>query len=151
MYNKRRYVSYFVLLIISVILSGCSFSESSSSSSESSSNSSEGSYNSLSSIVSSPSKSSKKGERYQDEIVDYTYAYVKSSEADYESFQKGLADIASRQGIVNWEEDPNTYIAIGKGLRKAKIEGVAYETYKKNLAGADYGKMQDIQKGYDSE
>ena len=154
MYNNRRYSPYLNVLIMSVILSGCSFSESSSSSSNSSgsfSKSSEGSSNSISSIVSSPSKSSKQDERYQDEVLDYTYAYVKSSAADYDSFRKGLADIAAREGIVNWEEDPKTYFAIGKGLKKAKVEGVAYETYKKNLTGSDYGKMQDIQRGYDSE
>jgi len=144
MHNKRRYACSLLFLIIAVILSGCSFSESSS-------NSSEGSSNFISSIASSPSKSSNQDERYQEEALDYTYAYVKSSAADYESFQKGLAEIAEKQGIVNWEEDPNTYIAIGKGLKKAKLEGIAFETFKKNLGSGDYGKMQDIQKGYDSK
>jgi hypothetical protein len=79
-------------------------------------------------------------------------AYVKSSkEADYAAYQKGLSDIAAKRGIVNWDQEPKTYIAIGKGLKKAGIEGVAYETYKKNFAGSDEAKMQNIQKGYESE
>ena len=147
MFKFHNFFSYLAVISLLLFLQGCSISYSS----KGSSKSSKGSSNSVSSIVSSPSESSKKGEKYQQEILDYTYAYVNSSEADYASFQKGLADIAARQGIVNWEDDPATYIAIGKGLKKAKLEGISYETYKKNLAGSDYTKMQDIQKGYDSE
>jgi len=147
MHKKTPFFQALTAAIIFSVIAGCSFSESS----KSSSGSSKGSSNSVSSIVSSPSRSSKKDLRYQDEIVDYTVAYVKSSTADYASFQKGLGEIAAREGIVNWEEDPRTYIAIGMALKKAGLEGIAYETYKKNLAGADYGKMQDIQKGYDSK
>ncbi len=147
MHKNTPFIHALTAAIVFSNIAGCSFSESS----KSSSNSSRGSSNSVSSIVSSPSRSSKQDLRYQDEIVDYTVAYVKSSTADYASYQKGLAEIAAREGIVNWEEDPRTYIAIGKGLKKAGLRGIAYETYKKNLAGADYGKMQDIQKGYDGK
>ncbi len=147
MYSKTKSGCVLAAAVVLAGLTGCSFSESS----KSSSNSSKGSSNSVSSIVSSPSRSSKQDLRYQDEIVDYTVAYVKSSEADYASYQKGLAEIAAREGIINWEEDPRTYIAIGMALKKAGLKGVSYETYKKNLAGGDYGKMQDIQKGYDSK
>jgi hypothetical protein len=31
------------------------------------------------------------------------------------------------------------------------VEGAAYETYKKNFAGGDSNKMEEIQDGYDSE
>ena len=147
MFKHRILYTYLLVLSLAILLNGCSFVWSS----KSSSKSSKASSNSISSIASSPSKSSKKEERYKEEVLDYTFAYVKSSDADYASFQKGLADIAARQGIVNWEEDPITYIGIGKGLKKAKIDGVTYETYKKNFAGSDYSKMQDIQEGYDSK
>ncbi len=147
MYWKYRLLSFAFTVSLVVVLPGCSFSYSS----DSSSKSSEGSSKSVSSIVSSPSQSSKQEDKYQQEILDYTYAYVKSSSADYPAFQKGLADIAARQGVINWEDNPNTYIAIGKALKKAKLTGISYETYKKNLAGGDYTKMQDIQKGYESK
>ncbi len=147
MLNDQKIFSYLTVICFALFLHGCSFSNSS----ESSSNSSQGSSNSVSSIVSSPSKSSKQEDSYQKEVKDYTYAYVKSSAADYAAFQNGLADIAARQGIVNWEGNSATYIAIGKGLKKAQLADITYETYKKNLAGSDYTKMQDIQKGYDAE
>ncbi len=140
MFYQKKYIYILTAFSITILLYGCSFSDSSQASSDS-----------ISSIVSSPSNSSNKEAKYQEDVLDYTHAYVKSSEADFPSFQKGLADIAATHGIVDWEQDPNTYIAIGRGLKKAKVEGVTYETYKKNFSGSDYGKMEDIQKGYDSE
>ncbi|MCK5191007.1 MAG: putative lipoprotein [Methylococcales bacterium] len=147
MFKYHTVFSYLAVISLSLFLHGCSFSYSS----ESSSKSSGGSSDSASSIVSSPSNSSKTTEKYQQEIQDYTHAYVKSSDADYASFQKGLTDIAASHGVVDWEQDSITYVAIGRGLKKAGLKGVAYETYKKNLSGSDVTKMADIQEGYDSE
>jgi hypothetical protein len=136
-----------VILVLSLISTGCSFSGSS----ESFSDSSESISDSVSSI--SESSDSDKEKQYENEVSDYTMAYVKSSQAgaDYNSFQKGLSDIAAKMGIVNWNQDPKTYTAIGKGLKKAGIEGISYETYKKNIANADQENMGNIQKGYESE
>jgi len=141
-------------MLLILFVSGCSFSESSKSISKSG--------KSISKSISSPSKSSSrssessspaKEKRYQAEVADYTAAYVHSSnqQMNLESFQHGLSEIAARIGIVNWESSPLTYQGIGKGLRKARLKGIEYETYKKNLSGGDYGKMQDIQKGYESK
>lgn len=140
-------------LALPLIVAGCSFSDSS----KSISNSVESVSDSVGSISdssgSSESSTSNKEKKYQNEVSDYTMAYVKSSaaEADYTSYLKGLSDIAAKIGIVNWDQEPKTYLAIGKGLKKAGVEGVAYETYKKNFAGSDAEKMQNIQKGYESE
>jgi hypothetical protein len=123
------------------VINGCSFSESSKSISDS-----------TSSIISSPSSISGKSKKYQDEVADFTTAYVKSSQpgAGYNTFLKGLSDIAAKEGVNNWDEDSLTYMGIGKGLKKANVEGVAYETYKKNFAGGDSKKMEEIQDGYDA-
>jgi hypothetical protein len=127
-----------------LLAAGCSFSHSSGSISDSVESSSDSS---------SGSSESGQEKKYQNEVADYTMAYVKSShaEADYTSYLKGLSEIASKRGIVNWEQEPKTYIAIGRGLKKAGLEGVAYETYKKNLANSDEEKMKAVQTGYDSE
>ncbi len=133
------------------ILGGCSFSESSKSFSKSS--------KSISKSISSPSEwssessSPDKEKKYQEDVADYTAAFVRSSDENLnlESFQHGIAEIAAKAGIANWENNPLTYRGIGKGLRKAKVKGVEYETYQKNLGGGDYGKMNDIQKGYESK
>lgn len=145
-YSVRYIHNWFsaVMLIFPLVLSGCSFSHSSESISDS--------VGSLSDSSSDSSKSNKE-KKYQNEVSDYTMAYVKSSQADadYHSYLKGLSDIAAKAGINDWEKEPKTYIAIGRGLKKAGLEGITYETYKKNFAGSDPEKMQDIQKGYDSE
>ena len=58
-----------VIIVFSLVISGCSFSDSSGSLSDS-----------ASSIVSSPSSASDKEKKYENEVSDYTMAYVKSSE-----------------------------------------------------------------------
>ncbi len=130
-----------VILILALAAGGCSFSDSSESISDM-----------TSSIISSPSSVSDKDEKYQNEVSDYTMAYVKSSNTtDYAGFVKGLSEIASKRGISNWEQESITYVGIGKGLKKAGVSGVAYETYKKNFANNNEENMQNIQKGYDSK
>ena len=129
------------LIGLSISINGCSISYSSKSISDS-----------TSSIVSSPSSVSGKSKKYQNEIADYTMAYVKSSQpgAGYDTFLKGISDIAAKEGVTNWDQDSLTYMGIGKGLKKANVEGVAYETYKRNFAGGNAKKMQQIQDVYES-
>jgi len=146
--NLKQSLLYPALFGLSIAINGCSFSDSSKSSSESSKSISD----STSSIISSPSSISGKSKKYQNEVADYTMAYVKSSHpgADYNSFLKGLSDIAAKEGITNWDQDSLTYLGIGIGLKKADVEGVPYETYKKNFARGDSKKMEEIQDGYES-
>ncbi len=133
-----------VMVLSSVFLiQACSFSKSSESSSDS-----------TSSVLSSPSKSSESSDssaQYHDDVVDYTYAYVKSSEADFSSFKQGIADIAKEKGIVNWQNEPITFIAVGEALKKANITGISYDTYKTNLTNGDETKIKYLQQGYDND
>ena len=64
----KQSLLYSVLFSSALVITGCSFSYSSESISDS-----------TSSIVSSPSSISGKSKKYQNEIADYTTAYVKSS------------------------------------------------------------------------
>ncbi len=147
--------SFFVgiLFILSMGLTACSFSNSSGSLSESSNSfsaSSNSISDSVSSITSSPSESSKGGSRYQNDVEDFTAAYVDSaSNTDITIFQKGISDIAAREGVVNWEQEEKTYIGIGRGLKNADLSEMKYESFKKIFAEGDYQKMKDIQKGFD--
>ena len=128
-----------------VTAAGCSFSKSSSGISDSISSPSR---------WSSESSSPEKEKKYLDEVADFTAAFVRSAEEgapDMEAFRRGIAEIAEKVGVVNWEAQSGTYVGIGKGLRKAGVEGTEYEDLKKELTGADYGKMQDVEKGYRSE
>ena len=140
MYSLNSSAKIVAPLCFLLALNACSFSHSSKSSSD---------------IASSPSSISSSGntKEYESDVVDYTYAYLKSSSGptDYADFQKGLSDIAEERGISDWESDPHTYKALGKALKKAKITGVGYETFKKNFADGDTEKMESIQDGYDSK
>jgi hypothetical protein len=144
----KHTIIYWVFLSAVVVITGCTLLASSVVSDSSKSIS-----DSTSSIISSPSSISGKSKKYQNEVADYTMAYVKSSHpgADYNSFLKGLSDIAAKEGVTNWDQDSLTYLGIGIGLKKAGVEGIAYETYKKNFAGGDSKKMEEIQDGYESE
>lgn len=144
MQNPIRFFRYCPLFLLPVLLAGlqgCSFSDSSKSISDSSS-----------SVFSSPSSSSSESDKaYKNEVADYTTAYLKSSYevSDYNAFLKGIGDIAAEKGISHWEDNQATYEGIGRGLQKAKVTGVSFETYKKNFAGSNVEKMQYIQNGYD--
>lgn len=127
-------------------LSGCSFSASSESSSDSS--------ESVSDSASSPFKSSSDSslterQRYERDVRDYTREFVKSSSADMETFRVRMGKLAEKHGISNWEEDKSTYLAIGRGLRKANLSKPQYEAFKASLTGSQPLKMQYIQEGYD--
>ena len=104
-----------------LLLVGCSISESVKSSFESSASSS----------ASSSGSSSKESESYRNEVRDYTSAYVKSG-GQFENFSSGLGSIAQRHKITNWEENKDTFVGIGAGLRAGSVtpdavQGVAVE------------------------
>lgn len=105
----------------------------------------------LSHSIASSSRSSSPARRqsYRDEVRDYTAAYVKTS-ADPAAFQRGLASIAARHGVANWEADDDTFVAIGQGLRKAKLPQAQLEVWKTNLSNGDPGKAAAMQRGYDA-
>ncbi len=146
MRNLKSALQAVTPLCFLLTLDACSFSASSESSSAS--------LESASDLASSPSSisSSKSAKKYEADVADYTFAYLKSASgtSDYPAFKKGLADIANKRGVSDWESDPHTYKGIGKGLKKAGIEGVGYDTFKKNFADGDTDKMRSIQEGYDS-
>ena len=130
-------------VVISLVsISGCSISASS---------------NGISDSISSPFKwssdSSKSSsddnkEAYLGDVRDYTVAYLRSS-SDIEAFRKGLASLAAKHGITNWEADLASYSGIGEGLGKAHVSVTQVDVYTKNLSGGDAVKAAAIQKGYE--
>lgn len=137
------------------LLSSCSISDSVGSISDSSGSFAKSS-ESISDSSTSSSKDSEKAKKsdtklYEREVEDFTVTYLRtnSMDSDQEAFVKGISDVASQNGIVDWEANPKTYRAIGKGLRKARVSGTEYESFKIKISEGDKGKMQDIQEGYD--
>jgi len=138
-----------LLVILTVALQqGCSFSESSSSLSTSSGSISDSS----TSLLSSPSSSSTDASKeYEVKIMDYTAAYLSTAAFERAAFVQGISEIATANGVTNWEDDEATLVGIGRALKKAKLTGGVYETYKKSLGDANPLRMQMIQKGYEAQ
>lgn len=137
--------SVIAVLLTASVLSGCSFSKSS----ESSSGSSKSAFNLASSPFESSSKSSQtKAEKYEQDVADYTAEFVHSSGGDLDSFRTRLGSLAERHGITNWESDNSTYVAIGRGLRKANLGKPQVSAFKESLSNSDVMKRQAIEKGY---
>ncbi len=145
--NKLGLVT--VASIATLWLSGCSISDSVGSlsrSSESFSDSSKSSSKSSESDTQKPDNTA-----YEHEVKDFTVTYLRTNSGvvDRNGFMKGISDIASQNGIVDWEANPKTYRAIGKGLKKAKITSAQYDAFKRIFTDGDSGKMADIQEGYE--
>lgn len=120
------------------LLSACSFSASSKSSSNLAS--------SPSSLV--PDSSDKVKDGFEKDVRDYTAEFAKSEEGKLESFRARLGKIAEKYGVAHWVEDKSTYVAIGKGLRKAKLSQPQYEAFKASLGESQPWKMDAIAEGY---
>ncbi len=155
MFNLMKFkLKLLLILSLGFALSGCSISDSSGSLSDSS-----GSIAKSSESISDSSTDDKKEEKktpertdsaYENEVADFTVTYLRTNagRVNQTSFMKGISDIASDNGIVDWEANPKTYRAIGKALSRNQVSGNLYESYKRQFAGNDFGKMRDIQDGY---
>lgn len=134
-----------VLLAAALFQAACSISASS----KSSSNSSESSSDLASSPSSSvPSSKDKKKDGYERDIRDYTAEFAKSSSTDAQAFRAKLGTIAAQYGIAQWDQDKTTYVAIGKGLRKAGVSKAQYDALKTRLGDSLPWKMDAIEEGY---
>ena len=130
-----------LLLAAPLAAAGCSISASS---------------ESLSKSVSSPFKSSSNssgGESedpgYQDEVRSFTAGFARSG-SDAEAFRRGVASIANRRGIHDWEDDDQTCRAIGAGLRQAELGRDRAEALAGDLVSGRADRVKVVMKGFDA-
>src|SRR4029453_3842273 len=128
--HRRRALAG-VLLAGLAASAGCSFVDSSVSPSQSVS-------------ASSASSAGDRDEDYRRDVRDYTARHVRSG-GGYDAFERSLDDIARRHGISDWENDPNTWVGVGQGLREAGVTGDTLDSYKTSLTSSDPGRMREIQ------
>ncbi len=133
------------VFIVAVLLASCSFSESSKSSSTSSKSSSDSASSPSSSV---PTSKDNKKSGYENDIRDYTAEFVKSSGGNAATFRAKLSGIAAKYGVSQWDQDKSTYLAIGRGLRKAGLRNPQYDSFKTSLGDGSPWKMQAIDEGY---
>lgn len=102
---------------------------------------------SLQSISGSSSGGDKsKSQVYRRDIQDLTAMYYKNgfdSEYNYD-----LAQVAKRNGILNWESDPSTYIGIGQGLKKAQVEEYEFQTFLNKFTANKKSLRSFLSEGY---
>jgi hypothetical protein len=135
--SSRRWLA---IAALPLLVAGCSFSYSS----EAISKSVSGSFESSSSSSPSGSESA-----YREDVRDYTYAWVRSSE-HASGFDGGLAAVAKKHGISNWQADRATWVGVGEGLAKARVSQAELEAFKRSLSDGNADHMSAIESGYAS-
>jgi len=135
------------LALLPLALSGCPASNSAQSPSESV----QGSVASVvSSAASSGSSSPGAAERaYRADVSEYTATYLHSS-GDVRRFTAGLARLAERRGITDWEQNEATYVGVGEGLGRSRVNETDFRVWQDAVAGTDPRRMAAMRKGYDS-
>jgi len=115
----------------------CSFSHSSGSFSDSSKSSS-----------SSSDSSGSDTARFRDDVTQYTEAYVEAGGKRDESFFSGLGDLARKRGISDWESEPSTWEAIGRGLGRTDVSDAQRTAYEAAWSGGDAEKQSAMARGF---
>ena len=58
---------------------------------------------------------------YIEDVAVATVRFV-SNQENSEIFQQAISNIARNHGIVDWEREDSTYLAMGKGLKSAGVD-----------------------------
>ena len=128
-----------VALVIACAASfGCSFSHSSKGSSDSSKSSSD----------SSGSSSGGDTARFQKDVEQYTEAFVEAGGQREQGFFTGLGDLARKRGISDWESEPGTWQAIGRGLGRTHVNDAQVTAYETAWADGDPTRQSAMAKGF---
>jgi hypothetical protein len=136
---------------------GCSISNSSESISDSISSPSESiSHSSKSSSDSSGGgdddapapESSEETASYERDVSELTQAYL-SSGGDLDAFRSAVADLATNRGITDWEADPATTRAIGRGAGEAGLDEHAFTAFGSELVGEAPTVRAALRRGYE--
>lgn len=142
---KRGNLEFFLILCLfaALLLSGCSFGDSSYSSSSPSRSSSKSSKG-------TPEEVQKSHSRYQEEVSSLAVVYA-GSQQDAQSFHRELARISGRNGINDWGNDRNTFLAIGRGFKRANVakSEIQYFPFLSDLKSLPY--YGAIFSGYDGK
>ena len=151
MFSCKYYMCIGLLLVASLLQAGCSVSYSLEKSSDSVSTS----LDSITSISTSSSGGEESEEKkvsetatvYEEDIAAVTVLYA-SREKNNDEFQRNVASIAKNHGITDWEQEESTFLAMGKGLRRAGVaeDSIGNLPYFRSIAGSSNYSL--VVKGY---
>lgn len=83
---------------------------------------------------------------YKMDIRDITASYFRTG-FDKE-FKSDLQFIANKNGILNWQTDSTTYVAIGEGLKKANMKEYDFKLFLANLKSPDKNLEKFLSDGF---
>lgn len=125
------------LAIACAVSFGCSFSHSSKGSSDSSKSSSDSS---------GSSSGGKDTALFQKDVEQYTEAFVEAG--GQQGFFAGLGDLARKRGVSDWESEPGTWQAIGRGLGRARVNDVQRSAFETAWANGDPARESALAQGF---
>ncbi len=117
----------------------CSFSYSSEGSSGSSKSSSDSS---------DSSSGGKESALLQKDVEDYTEAFVAAGGQREAGFFTGLGDLARKRGVSDWESEPGTWEAIGRGLGRTRVSDAQRTAYATAWADSDPARQNALAQGF---
>ncbi|TGK05811.1 putative lipoprotein [Leptospira selangorensis] len=125
------------LLIFGILLSQNCFIDSISNSLSKSSDSLQSISNAVVSVVSSVSSSSKdeaaEKKGYKRDVENLTAFYLQTGSTRSSEFESDLAELASKNGVINWKNSESTYVSIGRGLKKAGVSEEGFKSFAANI------------------
>lgn len=138
---RKLHFASIIFLSFCLCIGGCSFSKSSKQSSRSSSSPCR------SSSAKQAADTAESSYSYHEEIAAMTTLYVGSAKSALE-YQRDLSTISNKYGLVDWVSNPETYRAIGLGLKRAGVprESIRSLPFLQNLNVAQY--YPEITAGY---
>ena len=85
--------------------------------------------------------------RYQHDVEQYTVAFLEAGGRTDASFFSGLGDVARRHGVSDWENEPSTWEAIGRGLARSPATPAERSAYQAAWTGGDAAKQDAVTRG----
>lgn len=132
-----------LVIATSLALGACSSAKSSSSPSRWSSNSSKSS--SGSSGGGEDEKADKDQSKYEQDVTATTAATVKSG-GGASQIMRDVGDVANDHGVTDWENEPNTFQSIGRGLQGVSVD--EFESLSQGLSGESDVRKKLLYEGY---
>ena len=116
----------------------------------------EGSSQSVSSPFESSSASSSPQQQKEDEqkawqrdARDYTAAQLKRSD-NLDTYRSGIAKLARKHGITDWEARATTWLGIGEGMAASGLSSTQVQATIEMLAAGNADHASVMQRGYNS-
>ncbi|TGK00054.1 putative lipoprotein [Leptospira langatensis] len=100
----------------------------------------------VSSVSSSSADKAAQKKVYQKEVETLTLFHLQNGPSS--EFRSDLAEIAAKNGVVNWKSSEETYVSIGRGLRKAGISDEQFRNFAAPIASSRPVFAKALEKGY---